>query len=97
MTPVSRCSRSAPWDCLLRAGLTWTPVLLSDYPTNIFSIFKYFVPEPQNPKLMVPTYACALNFDLKFEILRETPWKVLIIIMKDDYTPGRPIGIRFEK
>lgn len=46
---------------------------------------------------MVPTYACALNFDLKFEILRETPWKVLIIIMKDDYTPGRPIGIRFEK
>jgi hypothetical protein len=28
-----------------------------------------------------------LNFDLKFEIIRETPWKVLIIIvMKDEYT-----------
>lgn len=46
---------------------------------------------------MVPTFVSPLNFDLKFEIIREMPWKVTIIMMKDEYTPGRPIGIKFEK
>jgi len=34
---------------------------------------------------------------LKFEVIRQTPWKVLFFEIKDELTPGKPIGIKFEK
>lgn len=57
-------------------------------------IFTVYIILIQDNQSMNPCRLFSLSFDCKFETLREMPWIVIFTIIKNDQTPGKPIGFR---